>query len=55
MSDHKKLIVDGNAFYELDMDCVNRKRNQRDGNRTDKNQKNHVSPRKPISRGMIEE
>lgn len=55
MSDQKKLIVDGNAFYELDMDCMNRKRNRRDGSRTDKDQKSNVGPRKSVSREKIKD
>lgn len=54
MDDQKKLIVDGNAFYELDMECMNRKRNHREGGKSDKNQKVTASPRKPMPRGRME-
>lgn len=46
MSDREKLIIDGNAFYELDMDCVNRNRRQRGCSVVDKKTKNNPGPRK---------
>lgn len=54
MSDQKKLIVDGNAFYELDMECINRKRNHREGGKEDKNPKGTASPQKSMPHGGME-
>lgn len=27
----EKLVIDGNAFYEIDMECERRKRDRKDG------------------------
>jgi hypothetical protein len=31
--EHHRLVIDGNAFYELDLDCVHRKQEEKSGQR----------------------
>lgn len=45
-TENNKLIIDGNAFYELDLDCV-RKRQELTENRK---LKNNVHPAQPEKR-----
>lgn len=34
--EHSKLVIDGNAFYELDLDCVRRREERRKGHPEDR-------------------
>lgn len=45
MSEQKeKIVIDGNAFYELDLDCQKRMESQkRPGNRKNENQSQKMS------------
>lgn len=47
-----RIVIDGNAFYEIDEDCVRRRRERERRKRRERERQEHIARKAQRGRGM---